>query len=182
MAARDGAPVESVDAAVAHFVGCAGFESAVATLDSVLNAKLASSGAITTLLEGTSRGARLLAALDQESESGTESIARVRLRRLGLHVRTQARVAGVGRVDLLIGERLGLEIDSRSHHLGKNYEEDRARDLELVRQGYLVIRASYRMVMREWGAVEKVIRELVGRRDHRWRSGRGPEGLAMWLG
>ena len=86
-----------------------------------------------------------------------------------MRVRTQVEISGVGRVDVLIGERLVLELDGRGFHDDDHsFEEDRRRDLELHRLGYVVIRLSYRQVMEQWPRAEQVIRVLVQRRDHMW--------------
>jgi very-short-patch-repair endonuclease len=172
-------PIVSVEDALAQLVGCAPFESALASLDSALNLGLVTLTWTTALLGGTRDGERLRRAVDRSAESGTETIARVRLRRRGLRVRTQVRIAGVGRVDMIIGDRLVLEIDSRTHHLGKNYEEDRRRDLELVRQGFIVIRASYRTVLEQWPLLERAVLDIVERGDHLRRGRDLRRGLAI---
>ncbi|MBG6056725.1 very-short-patch-repair endonuclease [Cryobacterium sp. MP_M3] len=51
-------------------------------------------------------------------------------------------------------------------------EEDRRRDFALVQQGYLVLRITYRMIMRDWQRVMDGILALVRRDEHRWRAGR----------
>lgn len=174
-------PIDDMSSALDQFARCAPFENVVATLDSALNKRAASMAALESLLRPTLESARILRALDAGAQSGTESLARVRLRSLGLTVRTQVPIAGVGRVDLLVGERLVVEIDSVSHHLGEQYERDRLRDLELVRQGFIVIRASYRTVMYDWEILEAAIRQIVSRGEHRRRSGHARHGLAISL-
>jgi very-short-patch-repair endonuclease len=58
------------------------------------------------------------------------------------------RIRGVGRVDLVIGDRLVIECDSREFHdKADSYAADRARDLELLRQGYREIRLTYAQVV-----------------------------------
>jgi very-short-patch-repair endonuclease len=89
------------------------------------------------------------------------------LRSRNLRVRPQVWIPGVGRVDLLIGDRLVLELDGREWH--QDFERDRARDRALVARGYLVLRASYRQVLEDWPTIEAQIAEIVARRDHRWR-------------
>lgn len=174
-------PIVSIEDALTQLVGCAPHESALASLDSAIHERLVSRHWVSVMLTGTQKGERLLRAVDGAAESGTETIARVRLRRRGLRIRTQARIRGVGKVDLLIGDRLVLEIDSRSHHLGKNYEEDRRRDLELVRQGFIVIRASYRTVLENWAVLEEAVLEIVERDDHLRRGRELRRGLAITL-
>jgi very-short-patch-repair endonuclease len=96
-----------------------------------------------------------------------------------LRVRTQVRVAEVGRVDLIIGDRLVIEADGREWHEGSvAFETDRARDLTLLRKGYVVIRLSYTQIMTEWALVEASIRALIELGEHRWRPGHYRAGLA----
>lgn len=45
---------------------------------------------------------------------------RLRLRRRKVELRTQVTIADVGRVDLLVGERLVIEVDSKEHHTGRS--------------------------------------------------------------
>ena len=90
--------------------------------------------------------------VDPGSASGIETVVRLFLRTHGIRHRIQVRISGVGRVDLLIGDRLILEIDGEAVPHWPRVRGDRRRDLELVMRGYLVIRLSYRMVMSEWDA------------------------------
>ncbi len=109
-----------------------------------------------------------------------ETKARLGLRALGISYRSQVAIDGVGKVDLLIGDRLVLEVDGEEWHSGAEaYAVDRERDLRLVELGYSVIRLTYDQVMDEWDRVIAAIRALVGRDEHRWktrhhRAGLGP--------
>ena len=93
-------------------------------------------------------------------------------------MRTQVSIDGVGRVDVLIGDRLVLELERRSHHLADNYRTDRARDLEPFRQGFTVLRVSYRRVMYDWPAVEEAILTAIRRGDQLRRGIHARLGLA----
>jgi very-short-patch-repair endonuclease len=106
---------------------------------------------------------RVTEMVDARSESGLESLARVRLRRLRIRAIPQARIPGVGRVDLLIGDRLLLELDGEEFH---DFERDRSRDRRAAVRGYLTIRASYRQVIDEWAALEDDLLLLIRRREH----------------
>ncbi|MGX5682511.1 endonuclease domain-containing protein [Schumannella luteola] len=93
----------------------------------------------------------------------------MRLRRWRVSVQTQVVIAGVGRVDVLIGDRLVLELDGYGFHAtGESFESDRRRDLELARLDYRVIRLSYRQVMYSWEEAESVLLALIRRGEHRW--------------
>ena len=106
--------------------------------------------------------------MDPGSASGIETVVRLFLRTHGIRHRVQVRFSGVGRVDLLIGDRLIIEVDGERFHTGPEFEADRRRDLALVMRGYVVIRLSYRMVLNEWDAVCSGILQLVKRGEHRW--------------
>lgn len=148
-------------------VECLDLRAAVVLIDSVVNRRILDADVVVRLLVATPRGRRLLKLHDGSAESGIETLARLALRSRNLRVRTQVPIAGIGRVDLLIGDRLILELDGREWH--SDFERDRARDRALAARGYLVIRASYRQVMTEWPLVEAQILTLVRRREHLWR-------------
>lgn len=178
-------PVDSVMSSIARLIECSSEEAAIVTIDSALNTQRGSRRVLeehdlAEILAVLPRRFRRIAGLvDPESQSGLETLARLRLRRRGLRVRTQVLIPGVGLVDLLIGDRLVIELDSRAHHLGTNYEKDRRRDLELVRQGYTVVRVSYRRVMEDWASVEASILDAVRRGEHVRRAMHRRLGLAL---
>ena len=180
-----GDAVDSVMSSIARLIECSPTDNAIVTIDSALNTRQGSrhvleESELAEILAALPRKYRRLSALvDATSQSGLETLARLRLRRRGLRVRTQVHIAGVGTVDVLIGERLVLELDSRTHHLGTNYEKDRKRDLELFRLGFTVIRVSYKRVMEEWNSVEAAILEAVRRGEHRRRAMHRRMGLAL---
>lgn len=165
------APIQSVDkigTALQSAALCLPDDELVTVMDSLLNLRLASPTGLRSLLDPISR--RHAALIDQcdAAESGTETLVRLRLRRKGVKVRTQVPIAGVGRVDLLVGERLVIEVDSKSHHTSMaNYHADRLRDRTLVALGYLVVRLTYEDVMFNWDAVWLDLQRLVRRKDHR---------------
>jgi very-short-patch-repair endonuclease len=160
--------VDSPTHAVAVAVECLDLRAAVVAIDSALNRWLITRTELERILFATPRGRLLLPKIDGTAESGIETLARLALRRRRLRVRTQVPIARVGRVDILIGDRLVLEVDGREWHA--DFESDRARDRTLVALGYLVIRASYRQVMHDWPLIEAQITELTRRREHLWRT------------
>lgn len=153
--------------ALALAVDCLDLRAAVVLVDSVVNRGIMSADAVVRLLLASPRGRMLLKLHDGRAESGIETLARLALRSRNLRVRIQVPIRGIGRVDILIGDRLVLETDGREWH--DDFERDRARDRALIVRGYLVIRASYRQVMNEWPLIESQILELVRRREHLWR-------------
>ena len=73
--------------------------------------------------------ARRLARAGHVSESGGESLLLFDLLVAGIDVRQQVRLPGVGRVDMIIGERLIIEVDGYEFHSTRaDFEEDRRRD------------------------------------------------------
>lgn len=88
--------------------------------------------------------------LDGRSESGTETIARLRLAPLCRRIDIQVRV-GQHRLDILIDGWLNVEIDSEEWH-GQDRLANSRRDTWLVGQGYVVLRFDYQEVMYEWAA------------------------------
>lgn len=105
--------------------------------------------------------------VDARSESIIESVTRVRLRALGLEPGIQVRIPGVGRVDLLLGRRLVIELDGMAFHSDRErFEADRARDARASIRGYRVLRFSYRQVMTRWSQVRAAVLAAVARGDH----------------
>lgn len=167
-------PVIPLAEALGQAAVCLPAEFALVAIDSALNKSLVTLPQLErafALLPARAR--RLLDLPDAKCDSGLETLARYRLRRWRIRVRTQVRIPGVGRVDVVVGERLVLEFDGRGFHDDDDsFEEDRRRDRELHRLGYIVVRLSYTQVMQQWQRAEEVIREMVRRRDHMWpRSG-----------
>ena len=90
-----------------------------------------------------------------------ETLVVVPLRRWGLRIRQQVYLAGRP-VDVLIGDRLVLQIDGYEHHSSSAQRSaDIAHDAELRLRGYTVVRVSYRQVVHEWHAVERMLRRAV---------------------
>lgn len=140
----------------------------VALLDSLLRMKEPHSAAeIREVFEGApERVQRLLNALDPASESGTESVTRHRLRSANIRVRSQVTIPGVGRVDLLVGDRLIIECDSDGFHNGEQRKEDARRDRKSTIGRYSVLRIDYDDVMFDWDTVFADITEMVRSRRH----------------
>ncbi|WP_374947020.1 hypothetical protein [Agreia sp.] len=156
--------------ALADAVQCQSEEYAVVVIDSALNKGLITlrelEAAFATLPR---RCKRALSRSNGRSESGPETLVRMRLRALGIPVTVQVRISGVGRVDLVIGDRFVIECDSREFHTGsERYRADRRRDRTLIGLGYLPMRITYEMVMFDWAETERVILHRIRQRDHLW--------------
>ena len=117
----------------------------------------------------TSRHREVLKLADASAQSGLESKARLRLHALGIPYRTQVYFDRVGKVDLVVGDRLVLELDGKEWHFTEAaFAEDRRRDLLLNERGCHVIRLTYAQVMFEWPRIEALLRALVSRHEHKW--------------
>ena len=101
-----------------------------------------------------------------QSDSGLETILAVRLTPWGLRMRQQ--VVLLGRpVDLLIGERLVIQVDGFAHHSTPAQRgKDVAFDAELVLMGYTVLRFTYAQVMHDWPTVERTIARAIAAGAH----------------
>jgi very-short-patch-repair endonuclease len=83
-------------------------------------------------------------------------------------------------IDLLIGDRLALEIDGAGKYtedmtageVARRMNADRQRDAFLEALGYHVIRISYFMVIFDWEATLGMILAVIARGDHLARAGR----------
>lgn len=98
------------------------------------------------------------------ADSGLETVVIPRLRWLKLPLRRQVVIAGRP-VDVLIGDRLVLQIDG-GHHIGAQRDADNAHDAQLKLMGYHVIRVSYRQVIDDWPSVHDVIALAVAQGLH----------------
>ena len=153
-------PIENVLALVAS---CQPFESALAIWESALHAGLVTIEMMRCL--PLPPGARALCVQASPwSDSGLETFVVPRLRWLGLRLTRQVWIAG-HHVDLLIGERLVLQIDGGTH-VGAQRDEDNRHDAELALLGYHVIRVGYRQVVERWHEVQDLIMRAVAQGLH----------------
>lgn len=172
----DAAPVDpwtsawrvDLESAVAQCLRLLAVDEAIALLDSALHARALSRLAVSRLLLGAPEKLRSIETLmDARAESGTESLVRVRLAACGVVCMPQVKIPGVGRVDLVVGDRLVIEVDGfRFHSSAKDFARDRDRDLTLAALGYRVIRLSYRQVISDWPASEAAILAVLDAGEH----------------
>jgi very-short-patch-repair endonuclease len=167
---------DPVEIALMHAIVCHPRDYAIALCDSVLNKKLATRSRLEWLASAlTARHREVIRLSYGGAQSGLETRARLRLYSLGIPYIPQAEISDVGHVDLLVGERLVVELDGKEWHSSPEaFAEDRRRDLILHERGYFVIRLTYAQAMFEWHRVERLIRAVVARRKHLWGArGRG---------
>ena len=162
-------PRDPLRLALAEMAACAARADTVIALDSAFSVGRLDMLGLAEVRElmMTSRR-KIVDLVDPGCQSGTETIVRLLLRGRQVHHRTQVWIDAVGRVDLLVGDRLVIEIDGAGFHTGVEFERDRRRDFELVMRGYLVLRLSYSLVMSEWDTVSEGVLSLIERGEHRW--------------
>lgn len=151
---------------------CQPIEYAVAIANSALrnssdgNSPLISRAEWDALADTMPTRAQVLHLADGVCESGTESVAWVRLTRRKVPHRRQVWIDGK-RVDFLVGRRLVIEVDGAAYHIDPvRFELDRTRDAQLCALDYVVLRFSYNQVIYRWSEVERAVLASVARGDH----------------
>lgn len=98
------------------------------------------------------------------SGSPLESIARHDLLAAGWVPRTRELLAPAGHVDPLLGDLVVVEVGGRrSHDDPVTFEEDRRRDAEPTRRGFVVLRFTWRTVLHSPEHVLRVVAETSAR-------------------
>ncbi len=150
-------------------------EDAVACLDSALHHKRVDAVALALIRDRTPKWLHyVIDAADGRSDGYPESVARCRLIREGIPVQIQVPILNERWLDILIGERLALEIDGAAKYstlmtpeaVAKVVRAERARDAFLEGLGLHVLRVSYAMVVFDWPATLDMIRAVMARGDH----------------
>lgn len=144
--------VDRVIDALQYAVRCATEEDFIILCDSALNTCQVTLDELRAAFATAPKYVRrAIEKCEPRAASGTETAARLRLRAAGMAVKVQHRIGRAHYVDLLVGERLAIEVDSRAHHTGEiNYESDRARDRKSIAKGYIPMHITYRQVFTEW--------------------------------
>ncbi|MBN9606046.1 MAG: DUF559 domain-containing protein [Actinomycetales bacterium] len=162
----------TLERALRDAAGCLTPGAVVAAIDSALHLGFTTPHRLTGIPSG------VLDLVDGRAESGLESIARVRLARIGLSARPQARFAGVGRVDLLVEGRLVVETDGDEFHSSAvARRRDRARDAALAALGLPTLRFGAEQVLSSDPTLESstlgMLARLVAVKDRGRRVARG---------
>ena len=159
--------VDSIEDVLEHVARCLDPESALVVWESALRTERLSVEAVRRtrwLSRSASRLAQQVAGL---SDSGLETIFVVRLSGWGLPIRQQIAIAG-HRVDVLIGDRLVVQLDGFAFHsTAAQRTRDAAHDAELRLRGYTVLRFTYAQVVHDWPGVERVIARALAAGAHR---------------
>jgi very-short-patch-repair endonuclease len=157
--------VEPPLAALRDAIGCLRGDDLFASVESALHTGVVSPVAWSRMLETLPSDRRAdLEPATALSGSGVESIFVRRIRRLPVRVVVRQQVQiGRDRVDVVIGERLVVELDSRRWH---DPAADRARAARLTIAGYAVLRFDYDLVLFDWDTVERAVIASLIRGDH----------------
>lgn len=150
--------VVSLASCVSQCIRLLPFDEAVALLDSALYSHPAHLDIEAIRVRLPARFHSVLDAADPRSEAGAESLARVRLARVGIRARPQVWITRSIRVDLLVGDRLVIEIGSKEFHAHPDqYELDHERAATLLALGCDVLEFTTNQVMDDWDAVADII-------------------------
>ena len=146
-----------------QLLACFGVEAFFVALESALRQRLVDDAGLAWLHGTTNDEVReALRLARDDADSGLESLFRWRLRSLDIGIRTQVEVPGVGRVDVLVGDRLLVELDGRVNHDGASLRhKDLRRDAYAAEWGYVTLRFDYAMVMHDWALVEAAVRGAI---------------------
>lgn len=138
---------------------CADEETFFAALESALRRSLLPPSDLSWLAERLpTRLSGLLNLVRSDADSGLESLLRLRLHRIGVSVRTQVVIVGVGEVDLVVGDRLIVEADGMENHGGESKRhKDLTRDAAAAALGYGTLRFDYDLIVNRWPVVESAI-------------------------
>lgn len=153
---------------IIDLINCQPRDTVLAAADSVLHGDPVARAQWTQFLRAVpARHRTALSRLDGICESGTETLAWHRMTALGIRLRRQVPIPGIGRVDFLVGTRLVIEVDGLEYHIDpERFEADRRRDARLSARGFRVLRFSYRQVLFRWYEVEAAILGAITRGDH----------------
>ena len=171
----NGATHDLLDNTLAHIVDCQPTDWAIASIDSAMRVDRTMNADRLSSIASSAKSDRLkaiLPMLDARSESGLESLLRVRLSEAGVRMQPQVRIEGY-RVDGLIGERLVIEADGYEFHSTRtDFERDRVRAARLQSLGYLILSFTYDQIVNEWPSVLATILAQIARGQHLWQSTR----------
>ncbi len=102
------------------------------------------------------------------AQSGSETRVRYFLQRHRIPVFPQVYIPGVGRVDLVVGNSLIIECDSRAHHsTERDYQIDRTRDFSSMMTGRETVRLGYGQIWNTWEETSTGL--LIKARNPRYR-------------
>lgn len=142
---------------------CQPFETALVIWESALNKGLVDRQALERLALPAAAH-QVLQCARPYADSGLETIIIHRLAWLRVAMLPQAWLCG-HRVDLLIGERLVIQLDGATH-TGAQRTSDIEHDAMLTLRGFHVMRFGYEQVMHHWEQVQAAVTEAVAQGLH----------------
>jgi very-short-patch-repair endonuclease len=145
--------------ALVQVASCLGAEAFFAAFESAWNRGLLTGSDRREIRLRLRAGMRWLVDIARPtSDSGLESLLRLRLHRLGIVLESQVWIDRVGRVDFLLAGRIILEVDGRENHDGQSLRhKDLRRDAAAAAQGYETLRFDYAMMVHSWPDVEAAV-------------------------
>ena len=154
-----------VAAALVHAHRCLDQEAFFAAYESAWNKHLLSSHDRKRIRRELPKSTHWLLDLARsDAESGLESVLRLRLHLLGIHLDCQVVIDGVGRVDSVAARRVIVEVDGRLNHAGPEMRhKDLTRDAAASHLGFETLRFDYAMIMHDWDAVVHAITSAIAR-------------------
>jgi very-short-patch-repair endonuclease len=158
---------DSIANVLLHVARCLPPAAAIAVWESAIRRHLVMPEHLRRIRWRSSRAARLAAEAEKYSDSGLESEFVRLLRTIGVALRQQVWIDGHP-VDVLVGERLVIQLDGFAHH---SAPADRRRDLRadarLVLLGYTVLRFDFYQVFFEADEVVRMVRMAIAQGAHR---------------
>lgn len=152
--------------ALFHTAQCLPRLAALTVWESALNKGLVTSGALSGVAWRSSAARDLAEAASVLSDSGLETHMATRLAPFGVTVRQQVWVDGHP-LDLLVGDRLAIQIDGAHHLEQRQRRQDIRGDARLVLMGYTVLRFDYAQVLFDWQYVEATVLTAIAQGRHR---------------
>ncbi|MFJ4037558.1 DUF559 domain-containing protein [Microbacterium sp. NPDC090007] len=158
--------VESIPDCLEHVASCLPFEQALVVWESALRHERLHPDVVAKMSWRTPPAKRLASIATGRSDSGLKTIFVVRLTPWGVPIRQQVLIAG-HRVDVLIGDRLIVQLDGFAYHsTPQDRQRDLAHDRDVIARGYTVLRFSYRDVVSDWAGVERTVTTAIAQGLH----------------
>ena len=148
--------VESVPDMLMHVAQCLPRLEALIVWESAVRAGLVTVRQLHGIPWRSLASRDLAARVSADSDSLLETLMLHRLRALGLVVVQQVRILG-HRVDFVIGDRLGVQLDGLQFHQAVQRQRDVEQDGLLALEGYRVLRFGYGDVVDRWAHVEELV-------------------------
>lgn len=148
-----------VPTALIHLFRCEGEESFFASFESAWQLRRLSRADRERIRRALPARARWLVDFARgDAESGLESLMRLRLHLLGISLKCQVKIDGVGRVDFVVDGRLIIEADGKLNHDGTSMRhKDLVRDAAASARGYETLHFDYAQIIYEWETVQRSI-------------------------